>query len=115
MGLKYAPFILFIFVEEFFMEVFKDRNGKFTVRFDKPPAFLYINENGNGSGQLYTDGERFKGLQRVKIESETNTDMGIKPLKYSIQHLVGEIQPDLRIKPGIAVTGNMDEIVREVK
>lgn len=95
------------------MEVFKDKKGKFTVRFDKPPAFLYVNENGNGSGQLYTDGERFKGLQRVKIEAETNTDIK-KPLKYSIQHLVGEIQPDLSIRPGVAVTGNMNETVKEI-
>lgn len=97
------------------MEVFKDKHGKFTVRFDKPPAFLYFNDDGNGCGQVYIDGERFKGLQRVKIESETRTDKPKVCFKYSIQHILGEIQPDGKIKPTIAVTGNMNEAVKEIE
>ena len=96
------------------MEVIKEKNGKLVVKFDKAPAFLYFNENGNGCGQVYIDGERFKGIQRVKIESETNSDK-IKPLKYAIQHLLGEIQPNGKIIPTIAVTGNMNEAVKEIK
>jgi hypothetical protein len=97
------------------MEVIKEKNGKLTVKFDKAPAFLYINENGNGCGQVYIDGERFKGLQRVKVESETNDPAVIKPLKYSIQHILGEIQPDGKITPTIAITGNMNDAVKEIK
>jgi hypothetical protein len=96
------------------MEVIKEKNGKFTVKFDKAPALLYFNENGTGSGQIYIDGERFKGIQRIKIESETNTGK-IKPLKYAIQHILGNVQPDGKIIPSIAVTGNMNETVKEIK
>ncbi len=96
------------------MEVIKGKNGKLKVIFDEAPAFLYINENGNGCGQVYIDGERLKGLQRVKIESETNTFNNKKPLKYSIQHIIGVVQPDGKLKPTIAVTGNMNESVMEV-
>lgn len=91
----------------------KEKNSKFTIEFDKAPAFVYINVSGNGCGQVYIDGEQFKGLQRVKIEAETNTEK-IKPLNYSIQHILGEVQPDGKIIPKIAVTGNMDEPVKEV-
>lgn len=96
------------------MEV-KKKNGKFIIEFDKAPKFLYFNENGDGCGQVYTDGERFMGIQRVKIEAETRTAKPKVCFRFSIQHILGEMQPDGRLIPTIAITGNMNETVREVK
>ena len=90
------------------------KNGKLTITFDKVPDFIYINDNGTGSGRVYVDGNRLKGIQRAKFESETNGEK-IKPLKYSFQHISLEVQRDGSVKPIIEVTGNMNECVKEIE
>jgi len=58
-----------------------------TINFDKVPRFVYFNEEGNGTGQVYFDGVRRKGLQKVKIEAQTKDGEGCHPLKYKIQYV----------------------------
>jgi hypothetical protein len=52
------------------MEV-KFENGKTII--DGVPALLYINEKGHGVGQIYKNGEKLTGLQKVSINAETDT------------------------------------------
>lgn len=96
------------------MENVHFKNGKLTITFDKVPDFIYINDSGNGCGRVYVEGKKFKGIQRAKFESETNTDK-LKPLKYSFQHISLEVQKDGSAKPIIEVTGNMNECVKEIE
>lgn len=44
------------------MNIKQEHNGKVVIRLDKMPKFLYINENSNGCGQVFIDGERIKGV-----------------------------------------------------
>lgn len=65
-----------------------DFKGKgMTINFDKVPRFIYFNEEGNGVGQVYFDGVRRTGLQKVKIEAGTADGRGWPPLKYKIQYI----------------------------
>ena len=96
------------------MQIKQERNGKVTIRLDKMPEFLYVNENSTGCGQVYLEGERIKGVQRVKIESETNRLEITNELKYSVQHITLGIQGDGEMIPKISITGNMNETVKEI-
>lgn len=59
------------------------------ISLDKVPRFIYINEEGIGVGQVYFDGVRRKGLQKVEIEALTRTlnDKEFVPLKYRVQYI----------------------------
>ena len=48
------------------------------------PKLLYINENGEGCGEVYIDGVKVESLQTVHIKAQTNKEI-INPLKYEIK------------------------------
>lgn len=68
------------------MKVDFNKDGM-TINFEKVPRFIYINEDGLGVGQVYFDGVRRKGLQKVKIEAKTSDAKINPPLKYKIQYV----------------------------
>ncbi|MDF2889791.1 MAG: hypothetical protein K0R80_158 [Clostridia bacterium] len=84
------------------MKVDFNKNGM-TLNFEKVPRFIYINEEGNGVGQVYLDGVRKKGLQKVKFEAQTKDKVGCHPLKYKIQY----VEPETKGEP--QYIGNMQD------
>lgn len=68
------------------MKVDFNKDGM-TIKFDKVPRLIYFNEEGSGVGQVYFDGVRRKGLQKVRFEAQTADEKGRPPLKYRIQYV----------------------------
>lgn len=57
-----------------------------TIKFDKVPRFLYFNENGEGSGKVFLDGQRIKELQEVNVHAESiNDKINFESFKYFIK------------------------------
>lgn len=48
-------------------------NKSMTIKLDKIPRLIYINEEGHGCGQIYLNGVRQKQLVKVKIKAQTDT------------------------------------------
>ena len=80
------------------------------ISFDKVPRFLYFNEEGNGCGAVFLDGQRVKKLVSLRLESHTKYDKSsYYPLKYSITHgneagghapmeeTIGNMRPDIQV------------------
>jgi len=65
-----------------------DYNGQeMSIKLDKVPSLLYINEDGNGCGQVYLKGVRVKGVQQVNIKAESLTDkVDLNSLNYSVKY-----------------------------
>lgn len=59
---------------------------KMAIEFDKVPKFLYFNENEEGCGAVFLNGQRVKRLCRTKLDAKSN-DWEKYPLKYSIEKL----------------------------
>lgn len=67
-----------------------------TIRLDKVPRLLYINEDGNGGGQVYEKGVRIKNLQEVNIKAKTQDDK-VHFLRYLISYYDQETHAPKRI------------------
>ena len=78
-----------------------------TIAFDKVPRFLYFNENGEGCGSVFLDGQRIKGIQKVKVNSRTRTEkVEFDTFQYSVERIdekthdsqtIGNIKSDLTV------------------
>lgn len=66
------------------MKIDYDKKGM-TIKLDKVPRLLYINEEGVSCGQVYENGVRIKNLQQVDIHARTN-EIKVNFLKYSIKY-----------------------------
>lgn len=61
-------------------------DGGMTIKLDKVPRLLYINEEGYSCGQIYLNGVRIKLLHSVSIKSHTN-EADIRPIEYKIKYI----------------------------
>ena len=73
--------------------------------FNKVPKFIYINEDGTGSGVLYIDGVKINCLNKMSIEANTNCEKVI-PLKYEIK-LANKENTEYKIIKETSNNGNL--------
>lgn len=72
------------------MKINYDNKGM-DIQLDKIPRLLYINENGEGCGQVYENGVRQKLLQEVEIKAKTNdAKVNLNSLIYKIKYIDSE-------------------------
>jgi hypothetical protein len=63
-----------------------NKDKSMNIKLDKIPSLLYINEEGEGCGQVYLDGKRIKALYEANIHAKTRESKGNTPLEYLIKY-----------------------------
>jgi len=61
---------------------------QFELKLENTPTLIYIHEKETGIGKLYLNGKLVKGLQRISIEAETDTELVSFP-KLRIETISG--------------------------
>lgn len=83
-----------------------------TFSLDKVPRFIYINEEGEGCGQVYFNGVRTKGLVDVNIKAHTIDEDDRHPLRYRVEYYDKEKGKDPQVisnmKEGLILTLKVD-------
>lgn len=56
----------------------------FSLVFDEAPTLVYVQKSKVGIGELYLNGKRLYGLQKIELEAETSAETSFPELRLTV-------------------------------